>query len=92
MNKESNLWFFKNVDLYELLCPRKVSLLEDKYTIHHYRKNDYIYFENDPSQNIYLIASGRVKIGSVREDGKEIIDKKFRVRFVPLIGDHGHNS
>lgn len=73
MNKESKLWFFENVDLYELLCPRKVSTLETNHTIHHFLKNDYIYFENDPSDYIYLIASGRVKIGSIREDGKEVI-------------------
>jgi len=73
MSKETSLWYFENVDLYELLCPHKVPLMGEKHTFHHYKKNDYIYFEDEPSQYIYLIASGRVKIGSYKENGKEIL-------------------
>ncbi|MBR9998702.1 MAG: Crp/Fnr family transcriptional regulator [Cyclobacteriaceae bacterium] len=73
MNSESNLWFFENVDLYELLCPHKVPSMKDKHTFHRYKKNDFIYFEDEPSAYIYLIANGRVKIGSYTEDGKEIV-------------------
>jgi CRP/FNR family cyclic AMP-dependent transcriptional regulator len=73
MNIESNLWYFENVDLYELLCPHKIPSMKEKHTFHHYKKNEYIYFENAPSDHIYLIANGRVKIGSYKEDGKEIV-------------------
>jgi len=73
MNQESSLWYFEQVDLYEFLCPHKVPSMKDKHTFHHYKKNSYIYFEDEPSQYIYLIAAGRVKIGSYTEDGKEII-------------------
>jgi CRP/FNR family transcriptional regulator, cyclic AMP receptor protein len=73
MNPESSLWFFENVDLYELLCPHKISSVQEKHTFHHYKKNDFIYFEAEPSDYIYLIADGRVKIGSNTEDGKEIV-------------------
>jgi CRP-like cAMP-binding protein len=47
--------------------------MKEKHTFHHYRKNDFIYFEDEPSDHIYLIANGRVKIGSYTEDGKEIV-------------------
>ena len=73
MNTEGNLWFFENVDLYDLLCPHKIPTMKEKHTFHHYRKNDFIYFEDEPSDHIYLIANGRVKIGSYTEDGKEIV-------------------
>jgi len=74
MNQSSsNLWFFENVDLYELLCPHKVPSMKDKHTFHYFKKNEYIYFEDEPSKYIYLIASGRVKIGSYKDDGTDAI-------------------
>ena len=73
MKQNSNIWFFENVDLYELLCPHKVPSLEEKHSFHHFKKNEYIYFEDEPSRYIYMIASGRVKIGSYNEDGREIV-------------------
>jgi CRP-like cAMP-binding protein len=47
--------------------------MEDKHSFHYFKKNEYIYFEDEPSKYIYLIASGRVKIGSYKEDGTEVI-------------------
>jgi CRP-like cAMP-binding protein len=73
MNQNSNIWFFENVDLYELLCPHKVPSMKDKHSFHYFKKNEYIYFEDEPSKYIYLIASGRVKIGSYKDDGTEVI-------------------
>jgi CRP/FNR family cyclic AMP-dependent transcriptional regulator len=73
MGSESKLWYFENVDLYELLCPHKIPSMKEKHTFQHYKKHDYIYFEDEPSDHIYLIANGRVKIGSYKEDGKEIV-------------------
>jgi len=73
MNRDSNLWYFENVDLYELLCPHKVPSIKEKHNFHYFNKNEYIYFEDEPSKYIYLIAAGRVKVGSYKEDGKEVI-------------------
>lgn len=73
MNRESNIWYFENVDLYEMFCPHKVPSMNNNHDFHHFKKNEYIYFEDEPSKYIYLIASGRVKIGSYLEDGKEVI-------------------
>ena len=73
MNRESNIWYFENVDLYDLLCPHKVPAIGETHSIHQYNKNEFIYFEAEPSNHVYLIASGRIKIGSYKEDGKEIV-------------------
>ena len=72
MSKQSNIWYFEEVDLYEILCPHKVPHLKEKHVFHYYRKNDFIYFEDDASDHIFLIADGRVKIGTYTADGKEI--------------------
>jgi len=47
--------------------------MKEKHFFHYYKKNEYIYFEDEPSKYIYLIASGRVKVGSYKEDGKEVV-------------------
>jgi CRP-like cAMP-binding protein len=71
MSATSSLWYFEQVDLYDLLCPHKIPSMKEKHVFHHYQKNQFIYFELEPSGFIYLIASGRVKIGSYTQDGKE---------------------
>lgn len=38
-----------------------------------YHKNDYIYFEADAANTVYLIEKGKVKIGYYTEDGKEVV-------------------
>ncbi len=73
MNKNSNLWYLESVDLYDLLCPTKTGDLENNHNIHSFTKGEFIYFPNEPVQNIYMIAAGRVRIGSYGEDGKEIV-------------------
>lgn len=73
MGEKSNIWYFEETDLYEILCPHKTPGLEEKHHPNIYNKDEFIYFPDDVSANIYLVANGRVKIGSYTSDGKEII-------------------
>lgn len=73
MSEQSKIWYFEDVDLFEILCPTKTPSLEDRHNPNLYKKDDYIYFPEDRSINIYMIAEGRVKIGSYLDDGKEIV-------------------
>lgn len=70
--ENSNLWYFENVDLYEMLCPRKMSTQGTDQDSNTYQKDQFIYLENEPSDQVYMIAQGRIKIGSYSETGKEI--------------------
>jgi CRP-like cAMP-binding protein len=72
MNEKSNIWYFEDIDLYNILCPHKVPSMHEKHAFHKYRRDDFIYFEDEQSDHIYLVAEGRVKIGSYTEDGKEV--------------------
>lgn len=67
-----NIWFFENVDLYETLCPHKLEEHQDHHQYYHYKKGQFIYFEKEPSDQIYMVAKGRVKIGCYSQQGKEI--------------------
>ena len=71
-SKAHNIWFIENVDLYEMLCPHKLQSQQNNHQYHHYKKGQFIYFQDQPSDQIYLIAEGRVKIGSYSAQGKEI--------------------
>lgn len=73
MSDERNLWYFEDTDLFEVLCPKKTPYLEDKHVPGVYKKDDFIYFKDQSSENIYMVSSGRVKIGTYGPDGKEIV-------------------
>ena len=69
----SALWFFEEVNLFNILCPHKYSGYKGNHDFNLYKKSDYIYFEEDAATKIYLIDSGKVKIGYYTEEGEEVI-------------------
>ncbi|WP_440880972.1 Crp/Fnr family transcriptional regulator [Tenacibaculum sp. C7A-26P2] len=69
----NTFWYFENINLFKILCPHKYPAYKKKHAFNNYKKSDYIYFEEDAANKIYLIDSGKVKIGYYTEDGKEII-------------------
>ena len=73
MSSESNLWYFEDADLFEVLCPKKTPYLEDRHKPGIYKKDQMIYFQDQSSENIYMVSNGRVKIGTYAPDGKEIV-------------------
>ena len=68
-----SFWFFEDVNLFNLLCPHKFKAYKNEHDFNHYKKEDYIYFENDSSNKVYLIEKGKVKIGYYSEEGDEIV-------------------
>ncbi len=55
------------------MCPHKTKGMAETHVFTSYGKNDFVYFPNDKANCIYMIADGRVKIGSYLEDGKEVV-------------------
>ncbi|MDW3197579.1 MAG: Crp/Fnr family transcriptional regulator [Cytophagales bacterium] len=73
MNDKSNIWYFEDTDLFEVLCPTKTPGMEDKHQPNVFKKDEYIYFPDEPSEKVYMISNGRVKVGTFTSDGKEIV-------------------
>ena len=71
--EKSNLWFFEDVNLFNIMCPHKTAAMAENHEFHSFKKNQFIYFPHEQARNIYMIAEGRVRIGSYLEDGKEIV-------------------
>ena len=67
------LWFFEDVNLFKVLCPHKFKAYKAHHDFDAYKKKDYIYFEEDSSNKVYLIEKGKVKIGYYTEDGQEVV-------------------
>jgi CRP-like cAMP-binding protein len=55
-----------------MLCPHKFKAYKNDHDFNQYNKEDYIYFEEDQANKVYLIEKGKVKIGYYTEDGDEI--------------------
>jgi CRP-like cAMP-binding protein len=73
MSNTAALWFFESVNLYNTLCPHKVKAMAGSHEFDLYKKDQFIYFPDQPADYIYMIAQGRVRIGHYGADGKEVI-------------------
>lgn len=69
----NTIWFFEDVNVFGLLCPHKFKTYKRTHDFCHYPKQDYIYFEKDAANKVYLIEQGKVKIGYYAEDGEEVV-------------------
>lgn len=69
----NSIWFFDNIDVFQILCPHKFKEFEKDHSFNFFKKGDYIYFEDDLANKIFLVNSGKIKIGYLTEDGEEII-------------------
>ncbi len=72
MDSNANIWYLENINLFNVFCPKKMKN-SGVYNKNSYGKGEFIYFPNEPSETIYFIHQGKVKIGSYSPDGKEII-------------------
>ena len=70
MTSGNEIWFLQNVDLHQLFCPVSTGR---NHHLQQFKKGEFIYFPKDASDKIYFIASGKVKVGTYSEDGKELI-------------------
>jgi CRP-like cAMP-binding protein len=76
MSEHESIWYLENLDLLSFICPTKLSNGGEE-VMHeatkHYKKGEFIFFPDQDASSIYLLHSGRVKIGSYSDDGREII-------------------
>ncbi len=74
----NSIWILEDVNLFNLLCPHKFKQYKACHTFDAYKKSDYIYFEEDAANKVYLIEKGKVKIGYYNEDGTEVVKAILR--------------
>ena len=72
------IWVFEDINLLNLLCPHKFKQYKACQDFDAYKKSDYINFEEDAANKVYLIEKGKVKIGYYNEDGTEVVKAILR--------------
>ena len=73
MSTETKLWHLENFNLFKTLTGYEKIKMSTKVKHNKMKKNEYIYFPEDPSSSIFFLKKGRVKIGTYSDNGKEII-------------------
>jgi CRP/FNR family transcriptional regulator, cyclic AMP receptor protein len=67
------LWYLENIDVTGIFCPRKQgAITSETHSQRQYKRGEYIYLPNENSDKIYYLTEGRVKIGSLNHDAKEL--------------------
>lgn len=69
----NTIWYFEDVNLFNLLCPHKFKEYKETHAFKTYKKFDFIYSEDDSSDKVYLVNTGKIKLGYVTEDGEEVV-------------------
>lgn len=73
MADQSKLWYLENFNLFESLAQDKMMELDKITSMQETAKNDPIYFAQEPSNSIFFLKKGRVKLSRISPDGKEMI-------------------
>lgn len=66
-------WYIKNCDLFSQVSPDDVTWLETRSQMRKFKRGEAVYLPEDASDDILLVASGRVKICHATPEGKQAI-------------------
>jgi CRP-like cAMP-binding protein len=69
---DKSFWFLENKDLNDLFSQTKMNGGTQINNVVNFKKGDYVYMPEDSSDKIFFIISGKIKIGSYRENDKEV--------------------
>lgn len=87
MNQESKLSFLHQFPLFESLSEQERLQLANMMEHRVKSRFSFIYMPEDPSDHLYFLARGTVKIGTHSEDGKEVI--KHLIHPMAMFGELG---
>lgn len=73
MSNAAALWYFESVNLFNILCPHKTKVMNEKHEFKFYKRDQFIYFPEEAAEHIYMVVKGRVRVGHYLDDGKEVI-------------------
>lgn len=73
MADKSKLWYLENFNLFEGLDKENMMALNKIAVDREIAKSEPIYFAHDPSNSIFMLKKGRVKLTRNSPDGKEMI-------------------
>src|SRR6266852_1946592 len=73
MAEKSKFWYLKNINIFDGMDDSQMKMVEKMTTMSKVGKHHPIYFPEQPSNNIFFLKDGHVKLYHLHEDGREII-------------------
>ena len=73
MAEKSKLWYLENFNLFEMMKESEMMELDAMTSMQEIKKSQPIYFAEDPSNSIFFLKKGRVKLTRMSPEGKEFI-------------------
>ena len=70
---QEKFWYLKRCDLFERLDAEEIEALESRCLTRTFGRKSLIYLPSDQSDSVLLLASGRVKLYHITNDGKEAV-------------------
>lgn len=68
----TKLWYLKHINLFSALTPPELQEMDRITRMQEVKKRQPIYLPGDPSNTVFLLKKGRVKISSTASSGKEV--------------------
>ena len=72
MAERTKLWYFQNFNLFKEVEDKTLIQLAMLSQMSYSTKKEVVYFPEEPSNTIYLIKSGKIKISRISSDGQTI--------------------
>ncbi|MFQ5597467.1 MAG: Crp/Fnr family transcriptional regulator [Nitrospiria bacterium] len=72
MEEKSKIWYLQKINLFKEMTSEEIGELDRATRMESVRKKTPIFFPGDPSQQVYLLKEGRVKISRISEEGREV--------------------
>ena len=69
--QNKKLWYLKKINVFSGLSWREMRELRRITRMVSYKKNELVYLPGDPSDMIFLLKKGRIKISRLSEEGRE---------------------
>ncbi len=67
------IWYFEDVDLFEILCPYKYADHIRQHNPSVYHKHDFLFLPNETAKEIFLVVEGKIKVGYYDDEGNELV-------------------
>lgn len=93
---KNDIWYLEEFNFYKILCPFKLEDHVKKNPQKVYHKNEFLFMEEDPCNDIILIDKGKVKVGQYDEEGNErvitFLGKGEILGQMGLLGESRHRA
>lgn len=73
MDRQSKFWYLKHINIFEGMDDASMEKVNQMSSMSSVRSHQPLYFPDEPTQAIFFLKEGHVKISQLAEDGKEII-------------------